>query len=136
MVKTEQNAENIFNITSPENYRCQVLHYHNRLSRLYLSVFQGKSEVPAFYLLFSDVGYLDCPMSWQGAQFDIAPDEHCIELLLETGLIGRAVLQFPRAYASITDYAKLYMGQSSGERPIRIIASSANMLRSLPSELV
>ncbi|MCA9912228.1 MAG: hypothetical protein KC496_02715 [Anaerolineae bacterium] len=135
MVKTEQNAENIFNITNPEEYRTQVLHYHNRLSRLYLSVFKGQNQAPAFYLLFSDVGFLDCPMSWQGAQFDIAPEEECIRLLLETGLIGRAVLQFPRAYASITDYAKLYMGQSSGERPVRIIASSANMLRSLPSDI-
>ncbi len=135
MVKSEQNAQNIFNITAPENYRCQMLHYHNRLSRLYLSVFQGKRELPSFYLLFSDVGYLDCPMSWQGAHFDIAPEEECIRLLLETGLIGRAVLQFPRAYASITDYARLYLGHTNTDRPVRIIASSANMLRSLPADL-
>jgi hypothetical protein len=132
MVKTHSGASNIFNIASPEQYRCQMLYYHNRLSRLYLAVYKGQQDVPAFYLLFSDVGYLDCPLNWQGADFSIAQDDACIELLLETGLIGKAILTFPNAYASITDYAHLYQAQTSSGKLVRIIASAASMTQTAP----
>lgn len=137
MVKSEQGASNIFNISDAEAYRCQILHYHNRLSRLYIAVFKGQDRnAPAiFYLLFSDVGYFECPVTWQGADFTIAPTDDCIQLLLDTGLVGEAILRFPNAYASITDYANLYIAQTSLEKEIRIIASSANMLHDLPSDL-
>lgn len=135
MVKTEPGAENIFNITRPEQYRCQVHHYHSRVSRLYLRVFKGPQEQPAFYLLFSDVGYLDCPINWQGAEFHIAPADDCIQLMLDTGLIGQAILRFPNAYASITDHARLYVAATSAERAVRIIANGATLIRSLPDDL-
>ena len=85
MAKIAHGSENAFNISKPGRYRCQVFHYHRRLSRLYLSVYQGQRAEPAFYLLFSDVAYLDAPMSWQGARFDIAEREACIALMLEAG---------------------------------------------------
>lgn len=135
MVKIEPGSTNIFNITDPHVYRCQLLHYHNRLSRLYLSVFKGQATVPVFYLLFTDVAYVDCPVNWQGADFGIAPAEACIALMLEAGLIGQAILKFPNAYASITDYANLYIAQGSPQRPVRLIASSANLVRHLPDDL-
>ena len=138
MVKHNHGDTNIFNITNPDQYRCQVLHYHNRLSRLYLSVYKGEDRhAPAiFYLLFSDVGYFDCAVTWQGAEFSIAPSGDCIQLLLDTGLVGSAILRFPNAYASITDHARLYIGKTSTDRNIRIIANSANMVHDLPSDFV
>ena len=138
MVKSAQGATNIFNISDPEKYRCQLVHYHNRLSRLYLAVYKGtdRASAPVFYLLFSDVGYMECPVSWEGAGFDIASGEDCIALMLDRGLIGRAILQFPNAYASITDHAKLYIGHTKGDSPIRIIANSANMLQDLPASVL
>jgi len=137
MVKSNHGETNIFNITNPDLYRCQILHYHNRLSRLYLAVFKGNDRAvpPVFYLLFSDVGYFDCPVTWQGAGFDIAPPDDCIQLLLDTGLVGSAILRFPNAYASITDHARLYVATTATERPIRIIANSANMVHDLPAQL-
>lgn len=137
MVKSNHGDNNIFNITNPDQYRCQILHYHNRLSRLYLAVYKGEDRhAPAiFYLLFSDVGYFDCPVTWQGAGFSIAPPDDCIQLLLDTGLVGSAILRFPNAYGSITDHARLYIGSTSTERDVRIIANSANMVHELPSDL-
>ncbi|GAB5493521.1 MAG: hypothetical protein Phog2KO_37360 [Phototrophicaceae bacterium] len=137
MVKSNQGETNIFNISDAEAYRCQILHYHNRLSRLYIAVFKGqdRASAPIFYLLFSDVAYFECPVTWQGADFSIAPSDDCIQLMLDTGLIGEAILRFPNAYASITDYAHLYLAQTSLDKEIRIIASSANMLHELPSDL-
>lgn len=134
MVKTEPNASNIFNISNPDQYRCQVYHYHSRLSRLYVRVFKGPATIPVFYLLFTDVAYFECPVNWQGAAFDIAGQDDCIALMLETGLIGQAILQFPNAYASITDYARLYQVRTKS-KPIRIIANSASMLQHLPDDL-
>lgn len=134
MAKTERGSQNAFNITNPARYRCQVFHYHRKLSRLYLSVYQGAREQPAFYLLFSDVAYIEAPMSWLGAEFDIADRGECIALMLEVGLVGDAIHQFPDAYASITDYARLYRVRSVHSE-IRIIASSAAILQTIPVDL-
>ena len=134
MAKTEPGATNVFNITNPEQYRCQVYHYHARLSRLYLRVFRAQMESAAFYLLFSDVAYFQCPVNWQGADFTILSQDDCIGLMLEAGLVGEAILRFPGAYASLTDYARLYEVQGT-RKPIRIIASSATLLQRLPNEI-
>ena len=134
MVKTEQGSKNAFNISQPQRYRCQAHHYHRRLSRLYLSVYQGRRNEPAFYLLFSDVAYIDAPMSWLGVDFEIASRQECVDLLLSLGLVGEAINQFPDAYASITDYARLYQARSAHHQ-IRIIASSAAILRDIPDEI-
>ena len=134
MAKTEPGSVNVFNITKPERYRCQAHHYHRKLSRLYLSVYQGRREAPAFYLLFSDVAYIQAPMSWGSAAFDIAEQAECLELMLAVGLVGPAIRQFPDAYASITDYARLYTVRLPG-KPARIIAGSASLLQRIPAEL-
>ena len=134
MAKHEPGSRNAFNISQPMRYRCQILHYHRRLSRLYLAVYQGQRSEPAFYLLFTDVAYLDAPMSWLGADFDIAGQDACVALLLEAGLVGAAIHQFPDAYASVTDYARLYVARTP-DRPARIIASSGAILTAIPAEI-
>ncbi len=134
MVKTAHGSLNAFNITNPERYRCQIFHYHRKLSRLYLSVYKGQRTGPAFYILFSDVAYIEAPMSWLCADFDIADKQDCIALMLEVGLVGEAVHQFPDAYASITEYARLYRVRSTHSQ-IRIIASSASILPTIPAEI-
>ena len=134
MAKSTPGSKNVFNISKPARYRCQATHYHRKLSRLYLSVYQGQREAPAFYLLFSDVAYMDMPTSWQGADFDIADHDECIALMLEVGLVGEAIRQFPDAYASITDYARLYRVRSI-HCEIRIIAGSGSILQTIPAEI-
>ncbi len=134
MAKVEVNSRNVFNITKPAGYRCQVFHYHRKLSRLYLSVYRGQRNQPAVYILFSDVAYIEAPMSWLGAEFNIASKQACIALMIDVGLVGPAVRQFPDAYASITDYARLYTVDSPNSA-IRIIASSGSLLRSIPPEI-
>lgn len=134
MAKTEHGSKNAFNISDPARYRCQVFHYHRKLSRLYLSVYQGQRQEPAFYLLFSDVAYIEAPMSWRGARFDIAERDECIDLMLALGLVGEAIRQFPDAYASITDYARLYRARALHSE-IRIIAGSAAILPTIPSAI-
>ena len=134
MAKTEHGSRNAFNITEPKRYRCQVHHYHRKLSRLYLSVYKGGRGDPAFFLMFSDVAYIDAPMSWLSAEFDIAERSDCVDLLLRAGLVGEAIHQFPDAYAAITDYARLYQARSA-KVLVRIIASSAAILPDIPAEL-
>jgi len=134
MAKIEHDSQNVFNISDPVRYRCQIYHYHNRLSRLYLRVYKGQQQTPAFHLLFPDVGFIDAPVNWQSASFDIRPKQECIDLLLEMGLIGPAILQFPDAYASITDHAYLYE-VAARQHPVRIIAGRASLLQTLPAGL-
>lgn len=132
MAKSDFGATNIFNITDPHLYRSQVMQYHNKLSRLVIGV--TKENAPVFYLLLVDVGYMECPTNWQGMHFDIGTQDECIALMLETGLIGQAILRFPNAYASLTEYARLYTVRHESAR-IRFIASSATLLPGMPKEL-
>ncbi len=124
----------IFDIKAPQLYRCQVYRYFNGLSRLYLSVFKPNQNIPSFFLLFSDVGYFEGPVNWQSVDFYMAPTQECIALMLKTGMVGEAILQFPDAYASITDSARLYVVDTPETR-IKIIASSVSMLDSVPASL-
>jgi hypothetical protein len=124
--------ENVLGIAAPALYRCQIHRYYSGLSRLYLRLFKGQADLPAFYVLFADVGYIDAPVNWQSADFQIAPKQDCIDLMLKTGLVGPAILQFPDAYAAVTDYARLYVARGT---TVRIIASSASLLTDLPPDL-
>lgn len=124
----------VFNVKSPMLYRCQLHHYHSRLSRLYVRVYKGQAQFPAFYLLFADVGYWEGPVSWQGVAFEIAPKEDAIDLMLATGMIGPAIHQFPDAYASLTDHVQLYVMAAAGH-PVRILAGSASRIADVPPEL-
>jgi hypothetical protein len=125
---------NIFNLPTPILYRCHVHRYYSGLSRVYLRVFKGNEQVPAFYVLFSDVGYFEGAVTWQGADFGIAPKEDAIELMLKVGMIGEAVLQFPDAYAAITETANLYVVRTT-HSPVRMIAGSATLLPDIPDDL-
>jgi hypothetical protein len=138
-------TDNYFSLTHPERLRCQMYRYYSGLSRLYVSVSKSITNVPAFFLLFSDVAYVDVPVNWQSAAFRIAPHTECIDLLLATGVIGPAVLQFPDAYAAITDNAQLFVVDpprikdpnqpNPQQRPVRIIAGNAVLLPDLPGDL-
>lgn len=124
----------VFNVKSPMLYRCQLHHYHSRLSRLYIRAYKGNAPLPAFYLLFTDVGYWEGPVSWQGLAFEIAPKDEAIDLMLKTGMIGPAIHQFPDAYASLTDHVNLYV-MPAAACPVRILAGSASRISDVPSEL-
>jgi len=125
---------NVLDLKAPQLYRCQVYRYFSGLSRLYLSLFKPYQTVPAGYVLFSDVAYFEGPVNWQSADFHIGPSQDCVDLLLKTGIIGEAVLQFPDAYASITDTARLYLVDTPTTQ-IKIIASSASLLDHVPDNL-
>lgn len=127
-------SDNIFNLSNAILYRCHIHRYFSALSRLYVRTFKGQEQIPAFYLMFSDVGYVEGPINWQGVGFTIAQHQECIDLMLATGMVGPAILQFPDAYASITDTARLYIAQTP-HTPVRIIASSVTLLMDVPPEL-
>ena len=73
-------------------------------------------------------------MSWESAEFDIASREECVKLMIQVGLIGPAICQFPDAYASITDYARLYQVRTISGL-IRIIAGSGTIMKRVPDEI-
>ncbi len=124
----------LFEIKVPQLYRCQVYRYFNSLSRLYVGAFRPQQNIPAFYILFSDVAYIEGPVSWQSVDFYTAPPDECIALMLKTGIIGEAILTFPDAYASITEAAQLYRVDTP-HTPVQIIASSAALLDSIPASI-
>lgn len=132
--KLQLIRENIFNLPAPIMYRVHVHRYFSGLSRMYMRVFKGQNETPAFYLLFSDVGYFEGPISWQGADFCMASADDCIQLMLKTGMIGEAILQYPDAYLPITEQARLYVVKTT-HTPVRFIAGAAQTLTEVPPDL-
>lgn len=126
--------ENVFNLPAPQRYRCHVHRYFSGLSRLYIRVFRGEQDAPAFYLMFTDVGYFEGPINWEGADFCIASPEDCLHLMLQTGMVGEAILQFPDAYLPLTEHARLYVVRTS-HQPVRFIAGSAQTLTDVPPDL-
>ena len=124
----------ITDVSNAQLYRCQVYRYFSGLSRLYLSVFKFQQNVPAFYLLFSDVAYFEGPVSWESADFYEGGPEDCIDLLLNTGIVGPAILEFPKAYAPITETVRLYLVNTPHSQ-IKIIAGSVARLETVPADL-
>ena len=114
-----------FDIPSPQLYRCQVYRYFSGLSRLYVSAFKPYQTTPAFF---------EGPMGWESADFRRAPHDECVALLLETGIIGEAVRQFPDAYAAVTEAANLYIVRAP-RVCVRVIAGSAALLPEIPASL-
>ncbi|RMF77366.1 MAG: hypothetical protein D6737_17870, partial [Chloroflexi bacterium] len=100
---------NVFNISAPQRYTCQVYRYHNTLSRLYVSVYKDARPAPAFYVLFSDVAYFAGPMSWVGADFGVESVEQCLGLMLQAGLIEEALLDDPAVYDYFAQSVSLYV---------------------------
>lgn len=124
----------IFDIASPQRYRCQVYRYFSGLSRFYVSAFKPYQTVPAFFLLFSDVAYFSGPMGWESADFRLAPRDECVALLLFVGILSEAVRQCPDAYAAVTEAANLYVVQTPHTH-VRIVAGSAVLLPEIPAGL-
>ncbi len=131
MAKTAPGSTNIFNVTDAHRYRCHIHHYHSKLSRLVVRVYKDDRPTPAFYLMFTDVGYIDGPVNWRNVDFGIAPTDDCIALMLQGGLIDQTVADIPDARAALAAATRLYIGGTDSTR-IRILAGSATLLQQLP----
>jgi hypothetical protein len=109
---------NAFHIKQPQLYRCHVYRYHSTLSRLYIRAL--KNDETAFYLLFSDVGYFEGALNWQGANFRIAPPRDCMALMQKAGLLPPQ----PELAAALMEVVRLYVCDTE-HVPVKIVAGSA-----------
>lgn len=124
---------NIFEIEHPKIYRCNVLRYDSGLSRLYIRVFKGMSVAPSFYLFFSDVGYFEGPVNWEGVGFNIESSEKCLSLMVDTGMVRDIMLDDPDTRLALAEAAQLYTLQTP-HSTIRIVAGSAVKMDKLPGD--
>ncbi|MFN8371735.1 MAG: hypothetical protein U0694_02505 [Anaerolineae bacterium] len=122
---------NVFNIKTPQIYRCNVHRYHNKLSRLYIRAFKGEAQEPAFYLLFTDVGYFEGPMNWQGVGFRLAPARECLTLMQKAGLLAGVQ---PELASAIAEMTHLYLLDTPATI-IKIIAGQATRLNEIPTDI-
>lgn len=125
---------NIFDLETPQLYRCNVFRYNSGLSRLYIRVFKGRNEAPSFYLFFSDVGYFAGPMNWQSADFHIAPAEECLALMRDAGMVEDFLLGDEETRQALAEAAHLYRVRTA-HTMVQLIAGEAVMLQDLPDDL-
>lgn len=131
---TQSVSMNIFDIASPQIYRCNIFRYHSGLSKLYIRVFKGMATAPSFYLFFTDVGYFEGPMNWQGVAFQQADADASLRLMRELGIVEDIMLDDPDTRQALAEAAHLYTLQTSHSL-IRIIAGDAVKLDDVPEEL-
>lgn len=65
-------------LPNAEKYWCQIYHYNLGHSELSIHLVY---ETENYYLHFSGVRYFCGPMIWQGANFQLASAEQCLELV-------------------------------------------------------
>ena len=121
----------VFNIKTPHLYRCHVHRYYSGLSRLYVRAFKEDAQEPAFYLLFSDVGYFEGPMNWQGVHFRRAPAQECLSLMQKSGMLQGTP---PEMLDALAEVIHLYV-LDTPQTPVKIVAGNATRLNEIPSEL-
>ncbi|MEM6284374.1 MAG: hypothetical protein AAF787_19435 [Chloroflexota bacterium] len=126
-------SDNHFNIKAPNLYRCNMYRYSSTLSKLYIRVFKGMSVAPSFYLFFSDVGYFEGPMNWEGADFQRQESDACIALMRRVGMVQDFLLDDPETREALMESAHLYTVQTQ-HTTIRIVAGEAVMLADVPPE--
>lgn len=124
----------IFKIASPEVYSCNILRYDTRLSKIYVRVFNVRNADPSFYLLFTDVGYFEGPLNWQGAGLYKAPAKSCLSLMVEVGMVKDFMLDDPDTLAALEETANLYQFKTKF-RPVQLIAGNVVMRDKAPPEL-
>jgi hypothetical protein len=129
-------SKSVFEITRPEEYRCNVYRYSSSLSKLYVRVFKGMAESPSFYLLFSDVGYFDGPMNWSGVDVQRASAEDCLALMVHVGMVTDFMLDDLDTREALAEAAHLYSVQThDAGYTVRIIAGEVIMLADVPDNI-
>ncbi len=123
----------IFEIKTPEVYRCNILRYDTRLSKIYVRAFNGMSDDPSFYLLFTDVGYFEGPLNWQGAAIYKASSELCLKLMVDVGMVADFMMDDPDTLAALKETANLYLFKTKF-RPIQLVAGNVVMRNNVPPE--
>jgi hypothetical protein len=113
----------IFKIAKPESYRCNILRYDTKLSQIYVRAFKGASNDPGFYLIFTDVGYFEGPLNWQGAVLYKMPAKACLNLMLEAGMLADLKMDDPETQAAVAATANLYQFKTTF-RPVQLIGGS------------
>ncbi len=124
----------IFKIATPEVYRCNILRYDTRLSKIYVRAFNGMSDDPSFYLLFTDVGYFEGPLNWQGAGLYKLQADECLQLMVDVGLVADFMLDDPDTLSVLKETANLYEFRTKF-RPVRLIAGDVVMRHEVPADL-
>jgi hypothetical protein len=127
-------SEPVFDIQTPDLYRCNVMRYHSSLSKLYIRVFKGMSEAPSFYIFFSDVGYFEGPMNWKGVRLQRASAGQCLSLMKKVGLVEDFMLDDPETRLALAEAAHLYTFHTP-LTTIHIIAGEAVKLDNVPEEI-
>jgi hypothetical protein len=112
------DATNIFGLPKPEHYRIEIFHYQRHLSRLLL---RATLERETVYLQFSGVAYLDVPSAWQNGNFRIGTAAEYQQTMQTASIAANRV----------TEHALRLYTVEGAEKPLRIIATQAVLLREL-----
>jgi hypothetical protein len=75
---SEQQTKNIFNLEKPEEYQCWMIKLTRSLPTLTIQIWK---EAEIRYLHFGAPDYIEAPIHWDGANFEIAGKEESTIIL-------------------------------------------------------
>ncbi len=83
---------NIFDLESPQDHYCAITSYRFSHSLMLVTVTRDEFDAhDAFYVTFSEALYIEAPFRWKGADFHIASEEECENLLVKIGYSGETL---------------------------------------------
>ena len=103
-------------LASSQNCRCRLKRYHASHSSGIIEVTEEGSD--NLYLVFEGVEYIECPVSWRGANIFSGSAEECLEILRK---LKKGFEELPGNY--LAEKYHLYKFQHPDFR-IRILANS------------
>jgi len=112
--------ENIFEIDQPDKYICLISDFQLSLARLSISIAQKIGFQEIYKIVFRDVRYIDCPVRWTGARFDMASPGTCIDVVKRFETIQNLEEK------EILDSLSLYTVSNPGHQ-IQILAHSGTL---------
>src|SRR5689334_24380491 len=78
-MSTEEHISNIFRLDDPSKHFCSLTGYTPSDLEMYIEV-RNVSERQVLYIAFTDIRYFCGPISWKGANFELAQQARCLEL--------------------------------------------------------
>lgn len=116
----------IFDLPNAENCGCKIIDYTDRHSLLSIQLINPIPDSPKLFIVFAAIYYLEAPISWKGANFELASSDESAVLWRKIYPLesDKRIEQLAKVYkafiikTSVTNVKILAMGQHITEKDL------------------
>jgi hypothetical protein len=112
-------------ISDSKNCQCRLKQYRASHSLALIEI--SRESLNSVYLAFEEVQYIECPISWQGADIYLGPVDECVQILHK---LKKGFEELPESY--LAEKYRLYKFQHP-DFQIQVLANSIYLSKDSPS---